>query len=122
MLSQRPHLQHPVRGARGKCSAWAAPGARRNPSSPRGELLTTAKIRSLGREAAANELICERLNHWKAVMRERGAPRPACHVRPCAHAHARLYPPDCTFAAPRLALRTQLPRSSTASLLRECSG
>ena len=46
---------------------------RRNPSSPRGEISTTLKIRSLGREAAANELISERLNHWKAVMRERGA-------------------------------------------------
>ena len=51
---------------------------RRNPSSPRGEISTTLKIRSLGREAAANELISERLNHWKAVMRERGAL--ACHM------------------------------------------
>ena len=52
----------------------ACPGARRNLSSPRGEILTTLRIRSLGREAAANALISERLNHWKAAMRERGAP------------------------------------------------
>ncbi|KAK9822629.1 hypothetical protein WJX81_000355 [Elliptochloris bilobata] len=53
-------------------SGHGAAGARRNPSSPRGEISTTLKIRSLGREAAANELISERLNHWKAAMRERG--------------------------------------------------
>ena len=53
---------------------------RRNPSSPRGEISTTLKIRSLGREAAANELISERLNHWKAVMRERGAHHAACQA------------------------------------------
>jgi hypothetical protein len=103
-LSQRPCLQHPVHGARGTCSAWAPPGARRNPSSPRGELLTTAKIRSLGREAAANELICERLNHWKAVMRERGAPRPppCASLRSC-DTRARPCLPHCASAGPRLA-------------------
>ena len=34
---------------------------------------TTQKIRSIGREARVNQLISERLEHWKAAMRERGA-------------------------------------------------
>ena len=33
---------------------------------------TTQKIRSIGREARVNELISERLERWKATMRERG--------------------------------------------------
>ena len=33
---------------------------------------TTQKIRSIGREARVNQLISERLEHWKAAMRERG--------------------------------------------------
>ncbi len=42
-------------------------------SSPRTSISTTQKIRSIGREARVNELISERLGHWKAAMRERGA-------------------------------------------------
>ncbi|EIE20699.1 hypothetical protein COCSUDRAFT_57268 [Coccomyxa subellipsoidea C-169] len=47
-------------------------GARWGPSSPRTSISTTQKIRSIGREARVNELISERLDHWKAAMRKRG--------------------------------------------------
>lgn len=40
---------------------------------------TTQKIRSIGREARVNQLISERLEHWKAAMRERGI-----HLVPCS--------------------------------------
>ena len=42
------------------------------PTSPRSAMSTTQKIRSIGREARVNQLISERLEHWKAAMRERG--------------------------------------------------
>ncbi|CAL8468092.1 g7631 [Coccomyxa elongata] len=47
-------------------------GTRWGASSPRTSISTTQKIRSIGREARVNELISERLDHWKAAMRERG--------------------------------------------------
>jgi len=51
--------------AGGRGSVWA-------PSSPRSAMHTTLKIRSIGREARVNELISERLEHWKQAMRDRG--------------------------------------------------
>lgn len=50
----------------------AAGGPRWEPESPRRSISTTQKIRSIGREARVNQLISERLEHWKAHMRERG--------------------------------------------------
>ena len=50
-----------------------AGGPRWEPTSPRSSMTTTQKIRSIGREARVNQLISERLEHWKAAMRERGA-------------------------------------------------
>ena len=50
-----------------------AGGPRWEPTSPRSSMSTTQKIRSIGREARVNQLISERLEHWKASMRERGA-------------------------------------------------
>ena len=47
-------------------------GPRWEPTSPRSSMSTTQKIRSIGREARVNQLISERLEHWKAAMRERG--------------------------------------------------
>ena len=49
-------------------------GPRWEPTSPRSSMSTTQKIRSIGREARVNQLISERLEHWKAAMRERGKP------------------------------------------------
>ena len=46
--------------------------------SPRESISTTQKIRSIGREARVNELISERLDHWKALLRVRGARHPHC--------------------------------------------
>ena len=51
----------------------SAGGPRWEPTSPRSSMSTTQKIRSIGREARVNQLISERLEHWKAAMRERGA-------------------------------------------------
>ena len=50
----------------------AGGGSRRASSSPSQVVSTTQKIRSIGREARQNQLISERLSHWKADMRERG--------------------------------------------------
>jgi len=47
---------------------------------------TTQKIRSIGREARVNELISERLEHWKATMRERGEFFNVIHSR-VSHRH-----------------------------------
>ena len=59
----------------------AAGGPRWEPESPRRSISTTQKIRSIGREARVNQLISERLEHWKARMRERGE-----HT--CTHMHS----------------------------------
>ena len=49
-------------------------GSRWGATSPTQQTIsTTQKIRSIGREARQNQLISERLNEWKATMRERGS-------------------------------------------------
>lgn len=55
-----------------------AGGPRWEPTSPRSSMSTTQKIRAIGREARVNQLISERLDYWKAAMRERGAQPSAC--------------------------------------------
>ena len=72
--SSRQHMQ------RGRLGA----GSRRQ-SSPGMALNTTQRIRSIGRSAARDAHIRERLQHWKGLMRTRGAlsGSPAAGRRAC---------------------------------------
>lgn len=85
-------------------------GPRWEPTSPRSSMSTTQKIRSIGREARVNELIRERLEHWKAAMRERGPSLALlyCHMY---YAINRAYP------SPAHGLRHQV---SSDSLVKAC--
>lgn len=76
-------------------------------SSPRTSISTTQKIRSIGREARVNELISERLDHWKAAMRERGA-----------HTLRAL---DCCRVCSPLSLNPRSPRLESLPLWRLCN-
>ena len=62
------------------CSGFsdAGPPHRRSSTSPS----TTQKIRSINREAQKNDMIKERLDHWKAEMRSETAPHTRTDASP----------------------------------------